>query len=334
MPALFEQGFFVREPAWHGMGVVLDDYPGREEAMRLAGHDFRVLERPIAVAGRESWKQVDGFKGLVRIDSGEEKSDHHGAILNVVKTSYEVIQNDTAYEVADLLFEQGFEYETGITIDGGKTCAITLRLNEPIVIGGDDSVTVPFGCLSWSHDGTSALRVRSGTIRQVCANTVMASEAEGKSLGTAYTFRHTKNVHDRIEDAKEAVRGVRATLDAYRVLAEELASIDVTPEQRDLFVSTIIGDRDGRLSTSPTVSDRVKTNIEGERAKINALFLAEETIPSAHVLTGYGLHLAGVEYFDHLRNYRSQDSYVKRTLLTDNPAKASLTKTIRELVAA
>jgi hypothetical protein len=58
------------------------------------------------------------------------------------------------------------------------------------------------------------------------------------------------------------------------------------------------------------------------------------TIPEAHNLTAYGLHLAGVEYFDHLRGYRSQDSYVKRTLLSDNPAKANLIKTIRECVAA
>lgn len=36
----------------------------------------------------------------------------------------------------------------------------------------------------------------------------------------------------------------------------------------------------------------------------------------------------------HLRNYRSQGSYVYRTLLADNPAKASLARTIREVVAA
>ena len=89
----------------------------------------------------------------------------------------------------------------------------------------------------------------------------------------------------------------------------------------------------GIVSKSATVSDRVKNNSEAERAKINALFMGA-TIPSKHVLSAYGLHLAGVEYFDHLRAYRSKDSYVKRTLLTDNPAKANLTKTIRALVAA
>lgn len=332
MPALFDTGFFVREPAWHGMGIVLDEYPGREEAMRLAGHDYRVIERPVAVQGRESWKVAEGFKGLVRLDQGE-KSDLHGSILHIASDTYEVIQNDTAYDIADILFDQGFQYETGITLDEGRTCAITLALNEPIVIAGDDSVTVPFGCLSWSHDGSGSLRVRSGSIRQVCANTVAASEAEGKRLGTSFTFRHTKNVQERIEDAKDAVKGARAALSVYREMAEELGSIPVTPNQRDLFVSTIIGDRGGVVSLSNTVSDRVKRNMETERAKVNSLFFGP-TIPEAHRLTGYGLHLAGIEYFDHLRLARTSDSYVKRTLLTDNPAKTSLRKTIREVVAA
>jgi phage/plasmid-like protein (TIGR03299 family) len=325
MPALFDQGFFVREPAWHGMGIVLPDYPGREEAMRLAGHDFKVVERPIEILGRHTNNRAYGWKALLKSDSG--------ATLNVVKETYEVIQNDTAYDVAEILFDQGFQYETGITLEGGKTCAITLALNEPIVIRGDDSVTVPFGCFSWSHDGTSALKVRTGTIRQVCANTVAASEAEGKALGTDFTFRHTKNVMDRIEDAKAAVKGVREGLSVYQQFAEDLGAIQVTPEQRDLFVSEIIGDKGGLVSLSASTSDLVKSNIEGERAKVNSLFFGA-TIPEAHVLTGYGLHLAGVEYFDHLRKYRSQDSYVRRTLLNSNPAKASLAKTIRELVAA
>jgi hypothetical protein len=143
-------------------------------------------------------------------------------------------------------------------------------------------------------------------------------------------------VHDRIEDAKDAYKAASKGYEAYREVMEELAATPVTLEQRCLFVDTIIGDRrsDGVvLSESKATSDRVKSNISNERAKIDALFFGK-TIPQAHVLTGYGLHLAGVEYFDHLRAYRSNDSYVRRTLLADNPAKASLTRTIRELVAA
>lgn len=345
MPAFFDQGFFVREPAWHGLGIVLDDYPNREEAMKLAGHDFDIVELPsftaiptadvddlgvdpsalgFTQAANGYLRRDDGFKSHIRSDTL--------ALLHKSRDTFERIPNALAYEVAELLFEQGFQYETGITLDGGKVCAITLKLDEPIMIPGDESPTVPFGCLSWAHDGSGSLKVRSGTIRQVCANTVSASEAEGARLGTDFTFRHTKNVRDRIEDAKQAVSGVRDGLDAYREVMCELATIEVTPAQRDLFVSTIIGDHDGRVSTGAAASDRVKTNIERERAKVLSLFFGQ-TIPEAHQLSGYGLFQAGVEYFDHLRGYRSQESYVKRTLLTANPAKASLAKTIRELAA-
>lgn len=340
MPALFEQGFFVREPAWHGLGVVLDYYPGRDEAMRLAGHDWDVVEidelrmgipnAALVAAGQGDkvvnetgvLRKVEGWKAHVRSDTL--------ALLHVSKDSFERIPNSVAYDVAELLFDQGFQYEAGVTVDGGKQCAITLKLDEPIQITGDDSTVLPFGCLSWAHDGSASLKVRSGTIRQVCANTIAASEAEGKKLGTDFTFRHTKNVLERIEDAKQAIKGVRAGLNAYREVAEELAAIEVTPAQRDLFVSTIIGEK---ASESTSISDRVRTNLHNERTKINGLFFGP-TIPDAHKLTGYGLWLAGGEYFDHLRNYRSKDSYVKRTLLSDNPAKAALANTIRELVAA
>jgi phage/plasmid-like protein (TIGR03299 family) len=341
MPALFDQGFFVRVPAWHGLGVVLDDYPGREEAMRLAGHDWDVVElrsfteypnevlaaagQPINPDGRGRYRLDDGYVTHVRSDNL--------FVLHKAKESFERISNSVAYDVAEILFDQGVQHETGITVDGGKTCAITLKLDEPITITGDDSIVLPFGCLSWAHDGSASLRVRSGTIRQVCANTIAASEAEGRKLGTDFTFRHTKNVMDRIEDAKAAIKGVREALDIYRELAEELAAMPVTPAQRDWFVSTIVGDRDGRVSRGVDVTDRVRDNVEAERTKVLSLFMGE-TIPEAHRLTGYGLFLAGGEYFDHLRNYRSKDSYVKRTLLTTNPAKANLRKTIQEALVA
>lgn len=339
-----EQSFSVREPAWwdRAKEYVLEDYPGREVAMHEAGHDWDVIEVPIraevpndalAAAGEEvggpgstgKLRKVEGHVAHLRSDN-----------LFPLRTgldSFERIPNSVAYDIAELLLDEGFLYETGGSLDGGKQCYLTLLLNEPVVITGDNSTTLPYVGESWCHDGSGSLRLRSTSIRQVCENTVSASEAEGKRLGTDFVFRHTKNVAERIAEAKEAIKGIRKHHDVYVTVMEELAATEVTPAQRDLFVSTIIGDRDGQLSKAVTTSARVKTNIEAERAKVNALFFGQ-TIPEPHLLTGYGLHLAGVEYFDHVRAYRSKDSYVRRTLLTDSPAKANLTKTIREIVAA
>lgn len=327
MGAIPEKSFTVRTPAWWDTNseYVLADYPGRTEAMALAGHDFKIVERPVDVVGFKRSHRAEGYKALVRSGSG--------AILHITKDSYEVVENAVMYDVAEALLDEGFLYETGGTMGEGAICYLTLLLNEPVVITGDNSTTLPYAGLSWSHNGTMSASVRSTSVRQVCENTVSASEAEGQRLGTNFVFRHTKNVLERINEAKATIKGVRANHGVYVKAMEELAAIPVTPAQRDLFVSTIIGDKDGTISRSAAASDRVKNNVEEQRALINSVFFSK-TMPEAHALTAYGCHLAGVEYADHLRAHRSRDSYVKRTLLTDNPMKANLVRTIREIVAA
>lgn len=340
MSALFEKGYTVRTPAWHNGTVVLDDYPGREEAMRLAGHDFDVIEADTYVAVPNTvlaaaGQPTNGPNGALRKASEFKALLHSGTleVLHVPNATYEVIQNSVPYDMAEVLFDQGFQYDAGVTLDGGRTMAITMLLDEPVTIPGDDTVTLPYGVASWTHDGSGAYRFGTGTIRIVCMNTNNAAEAEGKRLGTTFTFRHTKNVKDKIAEAKLAVHGVRRDFDVYQKAMLALAEIPVTPAQRDLFVSEIVGDKNNLLSTSAATSDRVKNNIEGERAKVNSLFFGP-TIPEAHKLTGYGLFQAGTEYFDHLRAFRSNSSYIKRTLLASNPAKAALSRTIREVVKA
>lgn len=337
MPAYFDYGYSVREVPWHGMGDVPDRAPrDKQEAMEWAGHDWDLVEVSevrvgIPNAALQSigenvdetrsgvLRKAEGFKAFLRSDTLD--------LLHVSRDSYAGIPNSVAYELAELLFEQGFQYETGVTMMGGRLCALTVRLDEPITIPGDPSAILPFGVVSWGHAANAALRADTGTIRVVCANTEKASEMEAKGRGTSFTFRHTSGWRQRIDDAKRVLAGARTSLDVYAELALELASIEVTPAQRDLFVSTIIGDKPEERAAR---SDRVQANIDTERGKILSLFMGE-TIPEAHSLTGYGLWLAGGEYFDHLRDFKSHDSYVKRTLLAENPAKANLARTIREI---
>jgi phage/plasmid-like protein (TIGR03299 family) len=309
--------------------------------MRLAGHAWDVIEVPVfsgftaeqvAAMGLES-NRADGKLLRKESDTAHVRSDN-GVTLAIHSESYERIPNSVAYDVAEAVLEgTGWKYQCGISMDEGRQNALTLVLDEPIQVPGDRALIFPLVALSWAHDGSGSLKLRSTSIRNECQNTVSASEAEAKDAGTDFTFRHTKNVMERIEEAKAAIRGLGPAYDVFREKMLELATIRVTPEQRDLYVSTIIGDRDGIISKSESASKIVKANIERERTKVLSLFMGS-TIPEEHVLTGYGLFQAGVEYFDHLRAFRSKDSYVKRTLLTDNPAKANLAKTIREVVAA
>jgi phage/plasmid-like protein (TIGR03299 family) len=321
MPPYFEQGYVVRQPAWHEMAIVLDYYPGRVEGMRLAGHDTEVIECPVYLGPGE---RLNGWKAL-RIQNAD--GTMRDGVLAVTQVTYTVVQNSTGWDVVDMLADQGAKYETGITLKGGAVCLVTFLLDEPTQITGDDSVIMPYGVVRWTHDGSGSLTARATSVRAVCSNTDDAGAAEARQKGTHFTFRHTKNVHERIDDAKMALKGIRLDHEEYVEAMEELAGIPVTEAQRELFVTQIIP-----MPTEALISDRVKRNVENARTGVRNLFDGP-TIPEAHKLTAYGLRLAGVEYFDHVRPAKSPDTMVGRQLLRTEPAKVKLTKTIREVVA-
>jgi phage/plasmid-like protein (TIGR03299 family) len=344
MTDYFDRGFCVRTPSWHRKEILLDDYPGREEGMRLAGHDFTVKELPIALVGNPRMDNVPanpgpapylvngngsevfgvrhakGWKGLVNSETGD--------LLQVVKSSYEVIQNSTGWDIVDLLVGEGAKYETGITLKGGAICLVTFLLDEPVRISGDDSIVLPYGVSRWTHDGSGSLTCRSTSVRAVCSNTDDAGAMEARRLGTEFRFRHTKNVKAKIEDAKLAIRGIRADFAEFVRLSEELATIKVTKEQRELFVTQLLP-----VPPEALISERVLKNVEDARTSVRNLFEGR-TIPEDHKLTAYGLRLAGIEYLDHLRGYRNADTHVGRQLLRTEPAKAKLSALIREVVKA
>jgi phage/plasmid-like protein (TIGR03299 family) len=265
-------------------------------------------------------RHAKGWKGLVNSESGD--------ILNVVRSSYEVIQNDVGWDIVDMIIGEGAKYETGITLKDGAVCLVTAWLDEPVQITGDDSATLPYLVVRWTHDGSGSLVARSTTVRVVCANTDSLSAAEARRNGTEYRFRHTKNVKSRIEDAKMAIKGLRDDFATFTRLSEELAQTPVTVGQRELFVCSLLP-----MPPEALISDRVVENVETARRAVRNLFTGP-TIPEAHKLTAYGLRLAGVEYLDHLRGYRSKDTYVGRQLLRDEPAKVKLAALIREVVKA
>lgn len=327
MPAYFEQGFSVREPMWHGLGVVLDDYPGRDEAMVLAGHDFDVLEEDIFRRFERTvypnqlvtttFPKVAGFKGLVNSKTGE--------LFHVSKDSYQVVQNGTGWDIADaLISEPNVKYETAGTLKGGAVCWVLAYLDEPTNIVGDDSPIYPYACVTWAHDGSGAIQARATAVRVVCWNTLSMSEAESKRSGRNFTFRHTKNVMSRIEEAREVLTGIREQHSAFVELANELATLPVSDRGIRRFIREFIPE-----PAADITSDRVKANIEEARDEVRAILAGPTTDGIAN--TAWGLVQAGTEYLDHIRGFRSSDTYLGRSILRDESLKAKLVPLARRI---
>lgn len=323
----FEQGFFVREPAWHGKGIVLAEYPGREEAMRLAGHAWSVLERPVFVPSADEVaaaiapsSSVEGWKALVRGDDG--------TLLSVVRSSYEVIQNATPWDTVDAIIGQaGVRYDTGGVLDGGKVLWVTCRLDEPQQVPGDPSLIFPFIAASWSHDGSGAFTVDQTTVRRVCANTHKAARSEADKTGRTFTFRHTKNVAARIDDARDVLAGVRRGFSAFMDMARELSELPVSDAGLEAFVRAFIP-----TPAEALISERVKGNVEDARAIVTAN-LNGATCEGIRN-TAWGLTCAATEYLDYGRRSRGTHSLLNRTLLSGERAKDDVVALARRTAEA
>lgn len=333
MTAYFSEGFSVREPMWHGLGIILADYPTRQEAMVAAGHDFAVIEHEVfidrAVDGVDKalWGlfqtkpyKVPGYKAV--------SNSKTGTVFAIPQSTYTVVENSVGWDIADLLSDTpNVKYETAGVLKDGAVCWVLLKVDEPYHIAGDDSPTYPYVTVNWTHDGSGAMRAAATDVRIVCWNTYSMAMSKAEAAGRQFTFRHTKNVASRIEDAKATMAGVRKASAEYQELSNELAQLHVTDDQVEHFVQAMFPAPASHL----VISDSVLDNITEARGQLRGI-LAGPTIPDAHRNTGYGLVQAGVEYLDHIRAARSNETKFSRTLLRQEPLKAKLVPMVRELV--
>lgn len=341
MPAYFDTGFSVRQPMWHGQGNVLDTYPESwDEARKLAGlewepHTVPVYHRTpspewdVTLMGEHdpenpmawTYDRVTGHQLVQRDDTG--------AVLGMVSDGYHLVQHSVMGEILEALTDQpNVRFETAGSCRGGAQVWALAYLDEPYLAGGgDDSETYPFIALLNSHDGTGACKVVSTDVRVVCWNTYSAASAQGERTGRQFTFRHTAGVMDRIEEAKTALSTVREESERWRELAAELAAQPLTDRQVSWFTEAFIPEPEGE------VLPRVREDRAEKRARFRTLY-TESPTTDGHRGTALGLYDAATEYLDHLRAYRSSDTYLSRTLLRTEPLKATALTLVREVVAA
>jgi len=337
--------FSVRQNAWHDPQgrFTRDRYPRSiAEAREWAGQAWEPLEaepferlkiedpatftfgdQDVVVNlgdGRYVFRPIAGEKRIIRSDTG--------AHLRTVASTYEIIGNGTMWEIIEAICgEPNVKFETGGVLNKGRQVWALALLDEPWSVPGDPSLTYPYIAFLNRHDGQASAKSVNTTYRVVCANTFGAADAEGRETGREYNFRHTTNVMDRIEEAQQAMRGLREDTAAWRELATQLALIPVTSTQRELFVTQFVP-----MPPESLISDRVVANVEEAREQIRAILDGRTCEGIAY--TAYGLVQAAGEYLDHVRRFRSRESHLRRTLLKPQPLKAKAVELAREVVGA
>lgn len=188
MPANVETMMYVREKPWHGLGTLVAEAPTSADALRFAGLDWTVRQEPVFNARGGI---VKGYKANVR--------DTDGSVLGIVGDRYKVVQNADAFNFTDDLIGGDVRYETAGSLRDGKQIWLLAKMPERKIAG--DAVE-PYLCFTNSHDGSGGLKVCMTPIRVVCNNTLNLALGSAKRV---WSMRHTENIHERLEEARDCL---------------------------------------------------------------------------------------------------------------------------------
>lgn len=330
---------------WHGEGDILADYPENWADARIKAGltwepkvvpSFLIVTEPNlngrGIVAELPWTSPGDPRQFVVEDTEGRKvirDDTEAVIGSGVGKGWTPVLNDEIGNIMEALqtADSAVKFETAGSCKGGANVWALAYLDEPVKIAGDNSMTLPFLAITNAHDGSGAFTVQYTDVRVVCWNTYNAAQMQGKRTGRQFTFRHTGKVMDRINEAKNALAGLRDETEDWRKLAEELASLNADDVAVQLFVQDFIPE-----PAADIVSSRVRTNIDQARSLFKGLYLDSVTT-EGHRGTALGLVDTAVEYLDHVRGFHNRDTYLGRTILRAEPLKAKAVKLAREVCA-
>lgn len=316
----FESGMFVRTPAWHQLGNVLQDWPGSfEEARVQAGLTWDVMSKPVY---DEDNQEIYGFQRIVRNDNEQT--------LTIQKDSYAVINNEQIGNVIDFVMNgdkdnpkvPNLKFETLISLREGRQIIATMYLDEPITLPGDPSETYPYMVFITRHDGQGGMRLGPTAVRVVCANTQYIAEKELDRNGLGFTIKHTSNWQGRLEQARTALTSTFASFGRWEDMARQFARSTVSLADTEDFL-------DKWLPYSTDQSNRERDNITQQRSQFKALLHSATCEGIAG--TKWGLLQASIELSDHYTKSHSLDSEITRILSTPQSKKPAAVRILQKL---
>ena len=310
MSSMIETMFSVRETPWHGQGIIIEDAPTSEDAIRLAGLDWSVNQEKIYLA---DGTEVKGNYANVR--SSDNKP------LGIVGERYKIVQNVDAFAFTDALLGEGVRYETAGSLKDGKVIWMLARMPEQIEILGDK--IDPYMVFTNTHDGSGAVRVCMTPVRVVCNNTLNMAMSRAKRVWSA---RHTGSITDKLDEAMETLRFANQYLEATKETFEELHKVKLNEFKLYKMIDNI-------LPITENMSDRQKENVKIIREDI--LFRYNEA-PDLKVLdqTGARLVQAVADTTSHIEPFRQTANFKENRFKRTLDGNEMLDRTVNIVLAA
>jgi phage/plasmid-like protein (TIGR03299 family) len=246
MPANVETMAFAGATPWHGLGTALDeadlyDWP---KACEKSGLAWDVELVPLMTADNQA-----------KVENKAVRRTSDGRILGVVGPRFTILQNRDAFKWFGPFLEakEAALHTAGSLAQGSRVWVLAKMQRDPLVIVQGDEIE-KFILLSHGHDGSLAVRCGFTPIRVVCQNTL--SMAHGSAASKLIRCKHTRDVHENLENIREVMNlanaEFEATAEEYRLLARKsINQADLTK-----YVKKVL-----RVDDAEEVSTRTKNTI-------------------------------------------------------------------------
>jgi phage/plasmid-like protein (TIGR03299 family) len=287
---------YVGETPWHGLGHYVGDEPiSSKEAIVAAGLDWTVEKRKLWAENPASEPsiEIDTHVAIVRATDNQK--------LGIVGASYVPVQNRDSFEFTDALVDEGLmRYHTAGSLRNGQRIWLLGKIGQSDILPKD---VLDRYLLLWNtHDGSGALRALFTSVRVVCANTARIALTQGKGEGVY--LRHTTNIKNRLEKAKEVLGLANKEFDKFIDFAKELTRLKMTDSKFEKFSEFLIPD-------NPDIDSN--TRAENSRLELTNLFTdgrGQEIIGVRG--TGWAAYSAVVEFANYHRSTRGGDAAQER----------------------
>ena len=243
-----------KEIPWHGLGQIVDYAMTSKEAIELANLDFTVIKVPtyakfpLQDIGNGQVMDISGniydknktpveSKGKVVPTAFATVRADNKHVLGSVGSRYEVIQNKEGFDFIDnIIGETKAVYETAGGLGNGETIFMTAKLPNYIRIEGTDDIIEDYILFTNNHTGEGEITAMLTPIRVVCNNTL--SMAIG-STRNKVSFRHTKNVRDRLDKAMKVLNLHNIYTKDLNEILNNAKNIQITEELEKNYVNKI-----------------------------------------------------------------------------------------------
>lgn len=221
-----------------------------DDLCRVARLDWTVKPQSFVT---DSGAKGGDLRAIVRSDTN--------TVLSVMSKGYNTLSPAESFAPLGALVDAGATFRGAGSFRGGRTIWAQVDLGTHEVAKGD--AVKMFAHVRDTYDGATVWSLQVGSIRIVCANTLMHACDAGEFLGRA---RHDRALRATVEDAEKALAAMRG--EAHRRVEEyrALTRWSLTAEERRAFVSELIGDEPAKTAK------RERETWHREQAEIDALF--------------------------------------------------------------